>query len=111
MLHQHISLIFFHVAVTEHLCYCISDSGVKVSMNDFIVKAVAESLRRVPQVNAIWTGEGPRLLQDIDICVAVATDSGLITPIVKDAINLRVSEISETVKVFTCHVFMHETVQ
>ena len=53
----------------------------------------------VPEVNALWNGEAPRLLSDIDISVAVATPNGLITPIVKDAISLGLEEISTTVKV------------
>ena len=57
------------------------------------------SIQRVPEMNAVWTGESCRLMDNIDVCVAVATDNGLITPIVKDAIGLGVQEISETVKV------------
>jgi len=72
--------------------------GVKVSVNDFIIKAVAVALQKVPECNAIYSAQGPQLLQAIDISVAVATDNGLITPIVKDAIGLGVKEISENVK-------------
>ena len=54
--------------------------------------------QRVPEVNAQWTGEQVRLLGNIDVSVAVATDSGLITPIVRDAIGLGVEEISVTIK-------------
>jgi 2-oxoacid dehydrogenases acyltransferase (catalytic domain) len=50
-------------------------------------------------MNAIWSGEKAQLLNDIDISVAVATDNGLITPIVKDAVSLGVNEISAAVKV------------
>ena len=56
-------------------------------------------MQRVPEVNSIWTGDSARRMENIDISVAVATDNGLITPIVKDAIGLGVQEISETVKV------------
>ena len=56
-------------------------------------------LQRVPEVNAIWSGDAPQLLSNIDISVAVATDNGLITPIVKNAVGLGVSEISVKVKV------------
>ena len=52
-------------------------------------------------MNAVWTGDGPRLLNNIDISVAVATDNGLITPIVKNAIGLGIDEISAAVKVTT----------
>ena len=50
-------------------------------------------------MNAVWTGSEAQLLSDVDISVAVATDNGLITPIVKDAVNLGLSDISATVKV------------
>jgi len=47
----------------------------------------------------VWSGDTPRRLENIDISVAVATDNGLITPIVKNAIGLGVQEISDIVKV------------
>ncbi|CAH1786725.1 unnamed protein product [Owenia fusiformis] len=72
--------------------------GTKVSMNDFIIKAVAVALQRVPEMNIVWEGDNPVQLQDIDISVAVATDSGLITPIVKNASGLGVEQISHNVK-------------
>jgi len=73
---------------------------VKVSVNDFIIKAAAISLRQVPEMNAAWNGEEAQLLNDVDISVAVATDAGLITPIVKTADNLKVAEISSILKVY-----------
>ena len=72
---------------------------VKVSINDFVIKAAALALRQVPDMNAIWDGKEAQLLSDVDISVAVATDSGLITPIVKTADNLQVAEISSVLKV------------
>jgi len=72
---------------------------VKVSINDFVIKAAALALRQVPDMNAIWDGKEAQLLSDVDISVAVATDSGLITPIVKTADNLKVAEISSVLKV------------
>ena len=50
-------------------------------------------------MNVVWSGDTPRRLANIDISVAVATDNGLITPIVKNAIGLGVQEISDIVKV------------
>ena len=72
---------------------------VKVSVNDFIIKAAALTLRQVPEMNAVWSGKEVQLLKDVDISVAVATDTGLITPIVKTADNLPLAEISSTLKV------------
>ena len=90
---------------------CVMDSlldlrkglDVKVSVNDFIIKAAALTLRKVPEMNAVWGGEEAQLLNDVDISVAVATDTGLITPIVKTADNLKLSEISSTLKVSFLH--------
>lgn len=72
--------------------------GIKVSVNDFIIKAAAMALHRVPAMNASWKNEGVELLSDIDISIAVATDTGLITPIVRAADALGIDEIATTVK-------------
>ena len=72
----------------------------KVSVNDFLIKAIALALRMVPELNSNLnekTNEYTRLTT-VDISVAVATDKGLITPIVKDADKLSVVGISERVK-------------
>ncbi|XP_074129005.1 pyruvate dehydrogenase protein X component, mitochondrial [Sminthopsis crassicaudata] len=71
---------------------------IKVSVNDFIIKAIAVTLKQMPDVNASWDGEGPKQLQSIDISVAVATDRGLITPIIKDAAAKGIQEISLSIK-------------
>ncbi|CAN7984166.1 unnamed protein product [Ixodes hexagonus] len=73
--------------------------GVKVSVNDFIIKAVAMAIRRVPAMNvALQKDDSVQTNSSVDISVAVATDSGLITPIVKDADELGIDEISSTVR-------------
>uniref|UniRef100_A0A1E1XCA6 Dihydrolipoamide acetyltransferase component of pyruvate dehydrogenase complex n=1 Tax=Amblyomma aureolatum TaxID=187763 RepID=A0A1E1XCA6_9ACAR len=72
--------------------------GIKVSVNDFIIKAAAMALHRVPAMNAVWKNESVELLSGIDISIAVATDTGLITPIVKGADALGIDEIATTVK-------------
>uniref|UniRef100_A0A2C9JLQ2 Peripheral subunit-binding (PSBD) domain-containing protein n=1 Tax=Biomphalaria glabrata TaxID=6526 RepID=A0A2C9JLQ2_BIOGL len=84
-------------ALTE-LRKTLAADGVKISVNDFIVKAAALALQRSPKVNAIWANDGPKLSQSVDISVAVATPNGLITPIVKGASYLSVEQISSTVK-------------
>lgn len=73
--------------------------SVKVSMNDFIIKAAAISLKQVPEMNVVWNGKEAELSSQVDVSVAVATDAGLITPIVKTANGLTVEEISATLKV------------
>lgn len=85
--------------VVDNLLKLRKGLEVKVSVNDFIIKAAALTLRQVPEMNAVWSGEEAQLLKDVDISVAVATDTGLITPIVKTADNLPLAEISTTLKV------------
>lgn len=58
---------------------------VKISVNDFVVRAAALALQQVPAANASWDESGILMYQDADISVAVATPAGLITPIVKKA--------------------------
>lgn len=53
----------------------------------------------MPEVNVTWSEDGPRALDSIHISIAVATDKGLITPIIKDAANKGVQEISANAKV------------
>ncbi|KAM9079198.1 pyruvate dehydrogenase protein X component, mitochondrial isoform 1-T1 [Megaptera novaeangliae] len=71
---------------------------IKVSVNDFIIKAAAVTLKQMPSVNVSWDGESPKQLPFIDISVAVATDRGLITPVIKDAAAKGLPEIADSVK-------------
>ncbi|KAK2969472.1 hypothetical protein RJ640_022186 [Escallonia rubra] len=73
---------------------------VKVSVNDIVIKAVAIALRNVPEANAYWNAEkGEVVLCDsVDISIAVATEKGLMTPIVKNADQKSISRISSEVK-------------
>uniref|UniRef100_A0A3P8WAA1 Dihydrolipoamide acetyltransferase component of pyruvate dehydrogenase complex n=1 Tax=Cynoglossus semilaevis TaxID=244447 RepID=A0A3P8WAA1_CYNSE len=71
---------------------------IKVSVNDFIIKAAAVTLKEMPEVNVTWSGDGPHPLDSVHISIAVATDKGLITPIIKDAANKGVQEISAHAK-------------
>lgn len=74
------------------------DSGTKVSMNDIIVKAAGYALQRVPKVNSHWAQESVQVQPSVDISVAVATDNGLITPIVRDVSSISISQISNNTK-------------
>ncbi len=69
----------------------------KISVNDFIVRAVAVALREVPQANVGWTENAMRQYTQADIAVAVSTDSGLITPIVRSADRKSLSVISKEI--------------
>ncbi|KAJ6575239.1 dihydrolipoyllysine-residue acetyltransferase [Mycena capillaripes] len=74
------------------------DKSAKLSVNDFIVKAVACALADVPEANSAWLGEVIRTYKKADISVAVATSNGLITPIVKDAGSKGLATISAETK-------------
>lgn len=69
----------------------------KISINDFIVKAVAVALKQVPAMNVTWTDSALRRYHQADVCVAVSTDSGLITPVVRNADSKALSQISADV--------------
>ncbi|HEY3146261.1 MAG TPA: pyruvate dehydrogenase complex dihydrolipoamide acetyltransferase [Dongiaceae bacterium] len=70
----------------------------KLSVNDLIIKACAIALRQVPAANASWSDEGVKMYKSSDISVAVAIPNGLITPIIRQAENKRLSEISNEMK-------------
>jgi pyruvate dehydrogenase E2 component (dihydrolipoamide acetyltransferase) len=70
----------------------------KLSLNDFIIRALALALQRVPAANAAWAGDRILRFKHVDIGVAVALDGGLITPIVRSAETKSVSAISAEMK-------------
>jgi pyruvate dehydrogenase E2 component (dihydrolipoamide acetyltransferase) len=69
----------------------LKNAGVKVSVNDLVIVAAALALRDVPEANSFWDGSMIQQNPTVDISVAVATDGGLITPIVKDADRIGLS--------------------
>ena len=71
---------------------------VKLSLNDFVLKAAAEAVRRVPGVNASFEGDSIRQFPDVQLSFAVAIAEGLITPIVKEAQNKSLIQISTEAK-------------
>ena len=76
----------------------LAPEGVKVSVNDLIIKAAAVALRRVPEANASYTPEGIAWHHHADIAVAVAVDGGLITPIVRAAETKGLAQIAGEMK-------------
>lgn len=66
----------------------------RVSVNDFVVLAVARALGSVPEANVIWGGEHLVAFDSADVAVAVATDGGLLTPVVRAAQRLGIGELS-----------------
>ena len=76
------------------------DGAYKISVNDFVVRAVALALRQVPEANATWTDAAILRYTAIDISIAVATAGGLITPIIRGADNKGLAAISGEMKDF-----------
>jgi len=72
--------------------------GVKLSVNDFIIKACALALQQVPAANAVWAGDRILQLTPSDVAVAVAIEGGLFTPVLKDAEAKSLSTLSTEMK-------------
>lgn len=70
----------------------------KLSVNDFIIKACALALSKVPEANAMWTDDAILKFDDVDVSVAVATDAGLITPVIRNANQKGLATISSEMK-------------
>jgi len=73
----------------------IADEGVKISVNDLVIRAAAMALMKVPSANASWEGDHTRLFKHADISMAVAIDGGLITPVIWAAESKGLAAISK----------------
>ena len=76
----------------------LENRGVKLSVNDFIIKACALALQQVPAANAVWAGDRVLQLKPSDVAVAVAIEGGLFTPVLKDADAKSLSTLSAEMK-------------
>ena len=76
----------------------LESRGVKLSVNDFIIKACALALQEVPDANAVWAGDRILKLKPSDVAVAVAIEGGLFTPVLKDAQQKTLSALSTEMK-------------
>ncbi|EEX10457.1 pyruvate dehydrogenase complex dihydrolipoamide acetyltransferase [Ruegeria lacuscaerulensis ITI-1157] len=76
----------------------LESRGVKLSVNDFIIKAVANALQQVPECNAVWAGDRVLQLKPSDVAVAVAIEGGLFTPVLQDADTKSLSALSTEMK-------------
>ncbi|MDO9413441.1 MAG: dihydrolipoamide acetyltransferase family protein [Pseudolabrys sp.] len=74
------------------------DAAFKLSLNDFVIKAWAAALLRVPAANAVWAGDRVLRFKQADIGIAVALDGGLITPVIRNADSKSVTAISNEVR-------------
>jgi pyruvate dehydrogenase E2 component (dihydrolipoamide acetyltransferase) len=73
-------------------------SGLKLTVNDFIVKAAGQAMADVPDMNVSWTPDAVRRFTGVDIAVAVASERGLMTPVVRSVPSRSLSDISSTIK-------------
>ncbi|QIR84315.1 pyruvate dehydrogenase complex dihydrolipoamide acetyltransferase [Paracoccus sp. AK26] len=76
----------------------LESRGVKLSVNDFVIKACALALQQVPDANAVWAGDRILKLKPSDVAVAVAIEGGLFTPVLKDAHQKTLSALSAEMK-------------
>ena len=86
------------MAFREQLNKGLESRGVKLSVNDFIIKACALALQAVPDANAVWAGDRILKLKPSDVAVAVAIEGGLFTPVLRDADKKTLSVLSAEMK-------------
>jgi pyruvate dehydrogenase E2 component (dihydrolipoamide acetyltransferase) len=83
------------LAARSRINSMLEPRGIKVSVNDLVIKAAALALKQVPEANASFTPEGIALHRHADISMAVAVDGGLITPIIRKAEHKGLAEIAQ----------------
>jgi pyruvate dehydrogenase E2 component (dihydrolipoamide acetyltransferase) len=86
------------MAFRETLNKQLEGRGVKLSVNDFIIKACAMALQAVPAANTVWAGNRMLRLKPSDVAVAVAVEGGLFTPVLRDADKKSLSALSAEMK-------------
>jgi pyruvate dehydrogenase E2 component (dihydrolipoamide acetyltransferase) len=86
------------MAFRETLNKQLEGRGVKLSVNDFIIKACAMALQAVPAANTVWAGDRMLRLKPSDVAVAVAVEGGLFTPVLRDAEKKSLSALSAEMK-------------
>ena len=75
-------------------------ADVRVSVNDLLVKAVAKAHLLVPEMNVVWTGDAIRSFTGVDVSVAVATEKGLLTPVLTGAERRSITEVARATQDF-----------
>jgi pyruvate dehydrogenase E2 component (dihydrolipoamide acetyltransferase) len=75
-------------------------SRIKISVNDLLLKAVALAHLEVPDLNVLWSDDAVQRAQTVDIAIAVATESGLVTPVVRDVERISLSTIAGVTREF-----------
>jgi pyruvate dehydrogenase E2 component (dihydrolipoamide acetyltransferase) len=74
------------------------DADINVSVTDLVVKAVAAAHRRVPEMNVTWTPDAVRRYRTVQVAVAVATDRGLLTPVIHDVESQPVTSVARSLR-------------
>ena len=75
-----------------------ANGGAKLTVNDFVLKAVVASAQKVPAVNAAFAGDAIIQYASVNLSIAIAVEDGLVTPVIRDAQKKSIREISEAVK-------------
>ncbi|MGH3146187.1 MAG: dihydrolipoamide acetyltransferase family protein, partial [Rubrobacter sp.] len=86
------------MALRKQLNEQLEEEGLKLSVNDFVMKACAVALRNYPNLNALYTSKGIELHETVDMAMAVALDQGLITPVIRDIGSKGLATISRQSK-------------
>ena len=86
------------MALRKQLNEQLEEEGLKLSVNDFVMKACAVALRNYPNLNALYTSKGIELHEKVDMAMAVALDAGLITPVIRDCGSKGLATISRESK-------------
>ena len=77
----------------------LADKEIKISVNDFIIKASSLALQDIPQANVVWAHDRILQMKSSDVAVAVSVEGGLYTPILFDSENKSISSLSSEIKV------------
>src|ERR687894_555793 len=86
------------MALRKQLNAQLEEEGLKLSVNDFVMKACTVALRNYPNLNALYTSKGIELHETVDMAMAVALDQGLITPVIRDIGSKGLATISRESK-------------
>ena len=77
----------------------LADKGIKISVNDFIIKASSLALQDIPKANVVWAHDRILQMKSSDVAVAVSVEGGLYTPVLFDSENKSISSLSTEIKV------------
>jgi pyruvate dehydrogenase E2 component (dihydrolipoamide acetyltransferase) len=86
------------MALRKQLNEQLEEEGLKLSVNDFVMKACGVALRNYPNLNALYTSKGIELHEKVNMAMAVALDAGLITPVIRDIASKGLATISRESK-------------